>query len=194
MNYFDQIYLRVFGKSSTPKVAVDDLIQRSQSFVKKFDKWKASENCAELLNDLWQSYFWRKKGIEKRPTVLLHESNYSNGFAISYEDSGLDQYSFHYLFDYLKEQVKLLGYLSITSKVTMKEKGNDVETKEMHYLKPKRGFIEPIDQKYGNVLIEYYKINEVPTVIKVVANTYPDRIYKEPKSFELLTQHLFTKN
>jgi hypothetical protein len=74
----------------------------------------------------------------------------------------------------------------------MKEKGEEVETKEMHYLKPKRGFVEPIDQRYGNVQIEYTKLNDIPTRIKLIANTYPDRKYKEAESFESLTEYLFS--
>jgi len=192
MKYFDQIYSKVFGRDNTRPVAMDALIKRSRSFLEKFNKWKNSDLCQDFLNDVWQSYFWSKKGIEKKPTVLIHESNYSNGFAINYEDS-YDKNYFHFLFDYLADQVKHLGYILVTSKVTMTERGDNVETREMHYLKPKRSFIEPIDQKYGNVQIEYLKINEYPTRIKLVANVYPDRKYKEPEDFELLAKFLFTK-
>lgn len=194
MNYFDQIYVRLFGKTSPSSVVrVDHLINRSKSFIKNFNSWKSSDLCDEYLNEIWESYFWRKRGIEKNPAVVLHESTCSNGLAISFEPT-IGKNNFHYLFDYLAEQVKLLGYLMVTSKVTIKENGDDVETKELHYLKPKRSFIEPIDQKYGNVQIEYLKLNDMPTRIKLVVNAYPDRKYKEPKSFEDLTKFLFNKS
>lgn len=191
MNYFDQIYNRLFGKSKEAStVIVNALINRSQGFLNRFNAWKSSDACQEFLNELWQSYFWRKKGIEKNPPMVIHESTYSNGFAITY----LPEYSkkdFHYLFDYLADQVKKLDYRLVMSRQTMKESGDAVETKELHYLKPKRGFVEPIDQKYGNVQIEYIEVNNEPSRIKFIANSYPDRKYMEAQSFESLAQHVF---
>ena len=170
---------------------VDEIIKRSHDFLNKFNLWKSSDTCAEFLNELWQSYFWRKRGIDKNPPIALHESNYSNGFAITY----LPEYGrkdFHYLFDYLADQVKKLDYRLVISRQTMKENGDVVETKEMHYLKPKTSFVEPIDQKYGNVQIEYIELNNEPTRIKFIANSYPDRKYKDAQNFESLAQHVFT--
>ncbi|MEP0987802.1 hypothetical protein [Ekhidna sp.] len=156
MSYFDDIYARVFGKSSNQptRILVDEIIKRSQSFVTQFNRWKQTDICTDFLNDLWQSYFWRKQGVEKDPRLVLLESNYSNGFAIDYE-AEFGKRNFHYLFDYLADQVKKLDYRLVVSKRTMQEKGSVVESKEMHYLKPKNGFIEPIDQKYGNIQIEF---------------------------------------
>lgn len=193
MSYFDDIYARLFGKpnSTTSKILVDEIIQRSQSFLSQFNNWKQTENCSDFINDLWQSYFWRKKGVEKDPQLVLLESNYSNGFAIDYE-AEFGKSHFHYLFDYLADQVKKLDYRLVVSKRTMQEKGSVVESKEMHYLKPKRGFIEPIDQKYGNIQIEYIEENDEPKRIKLIANSYPDRKYKQADNFEDLALHIFT--
>ncbi|GAB4246045.1 MAG: hypothetical protein Tsb0034_24870 [Ekhidna sp.] len=192
MKYFDQIYLRIFGREKQPtSVMINEIIKRSQNFLQRFNAWKASDVCEEFLNDLWQSYFWRKQGIEKEPHMVLHESNYSNGFAISYMPE-YDRRQFHYLFDLLADQVKKLDYRLVLSRSTMKESDQGVEKKEMHYLKPKRGFVEPIDQKFGNVQIEYIELNNEPTRIKFVANSYPDRKYTEAKNFESLAQHVFT--
>ncbi|MEO9870061.1 hypothetical protein [Ekhidna sp.] len=193
MSYFDYIYQRLFGKSSaTPtKVFVNELIQRSQSFLDRFQAWKTSEYCEEFLNDVWQSYFWSKKGVDKDPQVILLESTYSNGFAINYE-SKYDKNNFHYLFDYLADRVKKLDYRLVLSRHTMQEKGDVVESKELHYLKPKLGFVEPIDQKFGNVQIEYIEENDKPTRIKLIANSYPDRKYQDAANFEDLAQYIFS--
>lgn len=74
----------------------------------------------------------------------------------------------------------------------MAERGDLVETKEMHYLKPKNDLTTPRDQKFGNVQIEYTRVNDEPTNIKLIANTYSDRAYQEPKDFEQLAQHIFS--
>lgn len=193
MNYFDQIYSRIFGKGkgTSATVMVNEILKRSQNFLNRFNAWKASEHCEEFLNELWEAYFWRKNGIEKNPPMVLHESNYSNGFAIGY----LPEYgkrNFQFLFDLLADQVKRLDYRLVLSRQTMKEQGDNVEIKEMHYLKPKRNFTKPIDQQYGNVQIEYIELNNEPARIKFIANSYPDSNYMEAKSFESLAQHVLT--
>ena len=191
MSYFDQIYARLFGKKNTKtSVMVNELIKRSQHFIHSFDSWKSSETCTEFLSDLWESYFWRRQGIEKNPPIVLHESNHSNGFAIGYIPS-YSKSDFHFLLDYFADQVKKLDYRLVMSRHTMQEKGDTVEKKEMHYLKPKYSFEEPIDQKYGNVQIEYLEVDNEPTRIKFIANSYPDRKYTEALSFEVLAQHVF---
>ncbi|MEQ9405717.1 MAG: hypothetical protein RIM99_19155 [Cyclobacteriaceae bacterium] len=191
MSYFDYVYKKLFSARSASAVLVEEVIKRRKSFLKRFNSWKTSEICQEYLNEIWQSYFWSKKGIDKNPQVLLLETSQSNGFAISYE-SRLNKYHFHYLFDYLADQVKKLDYRLVTSKMTVLEKGEDVETTELHYLKPKNDFTTPRDQKYGNVQIEYTSINNQPTLIKLIANTYSDRGYKAPDSFEQLARHIFS--
>lgn len=190
MSYFDYVYKRLFS-SRASRILVNEVIKRSQSFLKRFDSWRSSELCEEYLNEIWQSYFWKKKGIDKNPQVLLLESSRSNGLAISYQ-SNFNKNHFHYLFDYLAHKVKKLGYKLVTSKLTMEEREGFVETKELHYLKPKNDFTTPRDQKYGNVQIEFVRVDDQPTRIKLVANTYSDRAYQEPKSFEQLAQYIFS--
>lgn len=190
MSYFDSIYNKVFGTKSATPIIVNEVIKRSQRFLNNFHAWKSSEVSHELLNEVWQSYFWKKKGIDKNPQVYILESNYSNGISINYE-SKYDRKSFHFLFDYLADQVKKLDYRLVMSRLTIEEKGQIVETKELHYLKPKRSFVEPIDQKYGNVQIEYKMVDDHPDSIRVIANGYPDRNYQEVKNFDELAKHIF---
>ena len=170
---------------------INDLLKRSESFLERFNAWKKSETCAELMNDLLQSYSWQKQGVDKDPHMLLLESTYSNGFAISYEDK-YGKSSYRFLLDYLADQVKKLDYRLVMSRRTLQDKNGVVESKEMHYLKPKTGFVEPIDQKYGNVQIEYIEENDQPTRVKLIVNSYPDRKYKTAKSFEDLAHQILT--
>ena len=170
MSYFDYVYKKLFpsGKYSST-VLVNAVIKRSQSFLKNFNTWKASELCEEYLNEIWQSYFWSKNGIDKNPQVSIFESSRSNGFAISYQPN-FNKYHFHYLFDYLADKVKKLDYKLVTSKFTMEERGDNVETREMHFLKPRNDLTTPRDQKYGNVQIEFISVNDEPANIKFIAN------------------------
>lgn len=191
MSYFDQIYTRLFGQGTRTKVLVNGVLKRSASFADRFLTWRSSDACAEFLNDLWESYFWKRQGVDKNPSFALLESTCSNGFAIDYT-SEYGKNNFRYLFDYLAEQVKLLDYRLVVGRHTLEEKGEVVELKEMRYLKPKRDFIEPMDQKFGNVQIEYVEENDVPIRIKLIANSYSDRKYNEPLAFEDLAEHVLS--
>ena len=143
MSYFDQIYGRLFKRKDSSLVYVQEVLKRSNLFMERFNTWKNSDRCPEILNDIWQSYFWKQRGIDKDPNVSLLQSPYSNGFAISYT-SDIECNSFHYLFDYLANRVKELGYRKVVSRVTLQDQGDEVETTEMHYL----NFQEEISQMY----------------------------------------------
>lgn len=191
MSYFEQLLSRLFPKGRNEKpIVVDSILTRSSSFLIEYGKWKQSGKSTQLLDDIHMEY--KKVKIENIPSlVVLHQSSTSNGFAITYRDQ-CDSLIFNYLFDYLAEQVSQLGYTRMMSKETFREKGEQVERKEMHYLKPKRGFVEPIDQKYGNVQIEYIEQNNQPIVIKFLANTYSDRKYTQPLSFDSLVANVLS--
>lgn len=190
MSYFDYVYKKLFGARTS--VLVNEVIKRSQSFLLHFNAWKASEFCEEYLNEIWQSYFWSKKGVDKDPQVMILESGQSNGFAISYEPT-LNKNHFHYLFDYLADQLKKLDYRLVISKFIMKDRGEYIETREMRYLKPNNDLAVSLGHKYGNVQIEYMRINDYPTYIKFIANPPFRCDGNEYGNFEELAQYIFDK-
>lgn len=196
MSFFDDIYQRIFGTASSEangSVSVEALIKRSPTFLSEYEEWRASEQAAVFLESMWQSFYWQRKGVDKQPVLLLLESKYSNGFSLSYKSS-YGKKDFQFLFDYLAQQVQELGYRKVVSKSAIEERGEEVELKEMHYLKPKVGFVEPIDQAFGNIQIEYIEENGQPVRIKFRANSYPDRKYKEARSFEELAEEVLSVN
>ena len=67
-----------------------------------------------------------------------------------------------------------------------------VKTTERHYLKPPLNTEPPLDQRYGNVLIELVKENEEPRYLKVMVTTYHDRSYQPAQSFDAFLDALFT--
>ncbi|MEM0939617.1 MAG: hypothetical protein AAF600_11670 [Bacteroidota bacterium] len=192
MSFFDQIYFKIFGKGSSdkPPIVVDEIIKRNSAFAFKYEEWKKSPDCEGFLSDVNKSFNLSKQGMYNDPEVIIHEGINSNGFAISYPER-LDKSSFHFFFDYLADQVKKLNYKLNISKQTLKENGEYVEKKEMHYLKPKNNFVTPIDQKYGNVQIEYIELNNEPRRIKFIVNSYPDSNYTKALSFHSLVKNIF---
>ncbi len=192
MNLFDQIYTKLFKteKNANQPLVVDGIIKRNADFVRNYQEWKVSSNCKSMLDDVSKSYALKKEGMDNDPEMAIHAGTNSNGFAIHF-GSRFDKTSFHFFFDYLAEKVKQLDYKVSISKQTLKEKDDEVEKKEMHYLKPKNKFEKPIDQKYGNVQIEYLEVNNEPSRIKFIVNSYPDRNYTEALSFQSLTENIF---
>jgi len=62
----------------------------------------------------------------------------------------------------------------------------------MRYLKPKPGFVEPINQMVGYIQIEYIALNEAPYRLKFVGNNYSDRKYTTPLDFDELVNKILT--
>lgn len=194
MTYFDTIFKRVFGnKTNPPAINVDELIKRSDRFMDRFEHWRTSEIAQDFINDIWESYYWRKRGIDKNPPLVFFESSNSNGFAIDFSKD-IEKDHFQFLFEHLAQTVKGLAYRLVTSRRSLRDKGSHVEKKEMHYLKPAHDFKMPIDQKYGNVQIEYIEHDNQPIRIKFIANSYPDRKYTEPLDFEMLAEKVLSQN
>lgn len=191
MSFFDQVYQTLFPKKDqTNKVLLHELIHRSDSYTANYRKWNGSSNQADFLKDLRTAYYLKSKGIEGKPSVHLLKSQYSNGFAISYTDE-LDQNEFQYLFDWLAVTIENAGYRKSNSDVTIMDKGNFIETREKHYLKPPTGKSIPLEQRYGNILIEHISVDDKPSFLKLVANIYNDRSYSKAESFEGLAEYLF---
>ncbi|MEM9895261.1 MAG: hypothetical protein AAF789_02730 [Bacteroidota bacterium] len=193
MTFFEETYKKLFGTKSinADPVVVTSVLKRSESYQLEYKKWKKSVLFNELIPAIADSFYWCGKGVGKTPKMDLFKSSYSNGFSISH-DASIEKRHFQYLFDFFSEQVKYLDYRLVVSRETMADKGEVVERRQMHYLKPKMGFVAPIDQKYGNVQIEYLEINDEPQRIKFVANSYPDRQYKEAQDFQHLAEYVLS--
>lgn len=195
MSFFDQVFQSLFSKKeASNKVLVHEVISRSNAYKASFDEWKGSESCSQLLNDIRTSYYLKSKGIQGQPDVHLLNSPYSNGFAISFSQEKMNAKQFQYLFDWLAKMVEDLGYRQANKDVKILNKGKFIETKEKYYLKPLQGNEIPINQRFGNILIEHILIDDQPSYLKLVANSYNDRSYSKAESFEALADYLFKVN
>ncbi len=191
MSYFDQIYQQLFGKKSDDtKVLVNEVIERSPQFKDQYHSRVLMEDFNDLISAVFNSYELKQQKIEKKPDVHILNSQYANGFAISYNEE-IATSDFQFLFDWLAERTKGLGYQLANSDLQVVSKNNVVESKEKHYLKPPVGDGELINQQYGNILIEHILIDDVPSYIRYTASIYSDRKYKQAEKFEELTEYLF---
>ncbi len=190
MAFFDEIYAKVFGKTETPDpVFVHKLLTRSDAFSEKYRAWKKGRK-EELLELVATSLQLKAKGIEQDPQTHLLKFSGSNGFAVSFSsEMGTEELQF--LTEWFAELIlRHLPYRKANGDVMVRERNNLVETIEKIYLKPVATEELPVDQHFGNILIENFVIGTKPSYMKVTANYYTDRMYKPHRSFEELTEFI----
>lgn len=190
MAFFDEIYAKVFGKAEAPDpVFVHKLLTRSDSYLEKYKAWKKGRKD-ELLELIATSLQLKAKGIEQDPQTHLLKFSGSNAFAVSFSsEMGAEELQF--LTDWFAEYILgQLRYRKANGDVMIRERNNGVETIEKIYLKPVATEELPVDQQFGNILIENFVIGTRPSYMKVTANYYTDSMYKPHRSFEELTEFI----
>lgn len=192
MAYFEDLYQRLFTKQQKQPQLSHEVIRRSEKYTQHYRQWLESDQLKNYLDKYQKGYHYKKLKIQSSYDVHLFSSSMANGFALSY-NSEIPPIEFQYLFDYLAERVLALKYKQANSDVMIVEKGEVIETKEKHYLKPVSESGTPkVEQHYGNILIEYIRIDDRPSYIKVMASTYSDQLYAAPLDFDELLEYLFS--
>ncbi len=191
MGFFDNVVSKLFGKQGPKAAFIHEVLSRSEKDIDAYNQWIQTEDAIGTIADIERAYFMKRKGIVSAVEVHLLDSQYSNGFAISYNDQ-FDVDSFQHVFDYLKETSLNQGYKLSQGDRRVLDKENYEETIEKWYLKPISNAKDGIsDQKFGNILIEKTEIDRKPSYIKLMANVYQDRLYSEAKPFSELIEQLF---
>lgn len=200
MTYFDKIINKIFtGQGSPKKPEIREVINRSSKDIALFNRWKNSSTCKELIQQIAQAYYYKKTDINDDINIHLFNSPYANGFAITYQPI-INKKEFQYLFDFFKDQVLGMDYKLVDSDRCTTDKGDFVEIKEKHFLKPvlkreqKNNPYVLSRQLYGNILLEHVVINNTPSYIKVLANIYSDSMYEEAMDYDDFITNLFETN
>ena len=192
-NFRDYLSKLFPGKGGASKVVLNEVIKRSTPYQERYDMWAASERPALAYAAVAEGY-QAKLLNEEGPGVQVHilRSQYANGIAISFHNSGMSKEQFSFLFDHMAEKIRQLeGYRRVNADYLITEKQNFVETKEKYYLKPVvTKDTTVVNQRYGNILIEHILNDDQPIYIKLAANIYSDSNYNEAESFEGLMSYL----
>lgn len=193
MGFFEDVVGKLFGKQQADQPIIHEVMERTEVELGAYKAWKNSERRTDLVNDFDRAYSLKKQMVESSMEVHLLESQYSNGFAITYNDQiPVDQ--FKHLFDFLKDQILDVGYKLAQADRRIKHKGQYEESIEKWYLKPLAEDLQAsvIDQRYGNVLIELVSIDRKPSYLKLMANVYQDRLYTKALPFEELYNRIIS--
>lgn len=193
MTFFDEVFSKLFSKKEAAVVPVihEPLIRRQEQLV-LHAAWIAAGLHTGLIEDIHSAYHKKISGIISPLEVHILSTKYSNGFAISYEES-IEKDSFQNLFDYFKEKTLTFGYKLAQADRRVLDKGHFEETIEKWYLKPDvvHSGKEFEQQLYGNVLIEHIAVDRKPSYIKLMVNVYQGRPYAEARPFDEFLEKLF---
>jgi hypothetical protein len=190
MTFFDQVYNKLFTSKSTGLI-LHEVLKRSNSYLEEYELWKESGLPATLISDINESLRLKKEGIVKSPDVHQFSSDFTNGIAITYSPE-INKSHFKFLFDLFAEKVQNLGYKTSVRDLMVTGKKTYIESKEKYYLKNRPSNTKPIDQKYGNIIIEWVAIDDQPSFIRLMAQAYNDRLYKSPENFDDLAKYLLS--
>ncbi len=182
---------RIFPKAGRPESKIPFLsgrLVRENSYREAYAKWMDSPELNHDMTVLQNAF---ENADNQTLGFNIYRSAQSNGFYFN-RNLAIDLIYFPFLFDYFSERVLALGYTIYTSDFKIEEKPAGMQKLEKHYLKPPVDLSDlPIDQAYGNILIELYYLDDVPLYLKLMANVYSDRNYREPKKFLQLMDILF---
>jgi len=186
-SFFEEVYKKLFKKQNSNQPVVHEQLKRSEKELEDYGVWKSSEFRENLLQDFDRAYHLKRQQIESAMKVHLLDSQYANGFAITFNNVFTEK-NFRNLFDYFKDCVLDQGYKLAQADRRISDKQTYEETIEKWYLKPQGTDFdqEIIDQRYGNVIIEYIAIDRKPSFIRLMANVYQDRLYAQARPFEEL--------
>jgi len=193
MSFFDKIIKKIFPEESKDSDPIlKENLKRDVQFSEGYTQWLLKNDKFEISGYIKKQFELAKENKENKLMFRALNQSHSRGFILRLP-AGLVPQSMHFYFDYLKQVAHESGYHNYLSDVKYFEKKagkqSNIEKVERHYLKPSiknRKFIpgEPIDQIYGNILIENLIVNDHPLHIKLVAHSYNDKKYADALPFE----------
>jgi hypothetical protein len=188
MAFYERLLERLFPKNE--EISIHEVLKRSYQFNKSFDQWKSTDEGGNVIAMIRDSYY--DKVLNKMTSIDLevYHSPYANGIII-YPQHEQRKIPLTFIMEYIREKLELDDYRLVHADRKIKEQGKMVTGLEKYYLKPPLSAEIPIDQKFGNVILELSYNNDSPSKFKMMANVYSDRLYHQPKSFDDLITLIF---
>ena len=190
----NKLLQKLFGKKSDDfsKVpVVSEELVRSRKEEWEYSEWLSTGKYRNYIDNLQQNLQLRKEGLQPSMDVYLHQSPSANGFFFC-NRGDFGNKCMGYMFEYFKDKMLDANYFLQNKSREYEEEPDRVKTTEMYVLKPsQRGRKEGETLKhYGNVTLEYVLIDDKPSYLKVMSNTYNDRSHIEILPFEEFLDHL----
>ena len=173
------------------EVLVREMIKRNQVFLDEYELWKEAKLNEEMIAQIQAARTARDENPTASINYYRHAENMSNGFYVQASaEWNTTDYSFLVQW-FIDKIITLDYYVNNATREAVVENG-ELTTVEMFYLKPKLKYrMEmPYNQLFGNIIIEHIIKDEQSSLVKLMANVYSDRNFKDPYNFEDLLNEL----
>jgi hypothetical protein len=187
-------YFKGLFKKSEESTAANpfmrEAIERTETESADYELWKRTRSRDQMLAFINQQYANSLIEPERVETTAIDFINSAStkGFVMYFSERRDSLRDFCNLFDYLRERVLELGYVSYMSDERTYNKDLWVETIQRHYMKPsqrqhKSENPDKFVQLYGNVMIELFFRNNELANLKFRATSYNDHKFEEAHNF-----------
>lgn len=171
-------------------------LTRSGRYQAAYAAWVRAQVYLNWTGLYFKSYHYQKAGLPSPLRVQLIREAHVRGVIFFYEP-GISTHHFTYLFDLLKDRVQAHGYtLHSCDKLEVRHE-RYLEQVEKHVLTPLASDLSGTclcNQLYGNILLDYLKVNNKSGYIRFVANVYNDTYFSRPLPFDDLLEKVLQPN
>jgi hypothetical protein len=170
--------------------AFSKVLTRSDDFLAHYNNWKISGEASMMLKLLRATVEGSAGPEDSSPRVDFYSLPGAKGLSV-YGLQATDHGNYRFLMDLLKERLLDMDYRLYSSTSEKKSSTGDVIITERHYLKPAvRSSVAPMDQLFGNILIELEVLNDKGERLKLLATHYTGFDYKPVRNFDDLIVNL----
>lgn len=195
-NIFWKYFIDLFSKqekSSRSNPVIHEPLVRDASFEETFDFWKHKESTTYYLKYLHRQ-FTLYKVDDKEYDDNMQFLNTPSKKGIIIENKEYHKGNLPYLFDYLRDEIKDIGYRLYMSDYKIYTKKEVVIKTERHYLKPPLSSSTlKFKQHFGNIEIDLNYRDDKLKHLKIGVTSYNDRNFETPMDVKELYKKLFYK-
>ena len=179
--------------STASEPVTHEVLTRHRDRREDFTRWRegvVARRMRAWLREAYEHYLTHGKPPSRAVDFL--DTSSSKGFVVHFHRTQYTATEIRNFFDYLKERVQALDYRVQISDRRIFPRNHWVETQERHYLKPRLppGEINDLDQRFGNIMIEYELRDDRPWNLRLRATVYGDAAYRDAQSFAALMMAL----
>lgn len=165
-------------------------LRRSGRYTASYTAWVEEQAYLNWTGPFFKSYHYTKAGLTGPLRVQLVHDAHVRG-AVFFYDPNIGDGNFSFFFDLLKDRVQALGYaLHSCDKLKVRHE-RYTEQVEKHLLTPPASDLPGTslcNQLYGNILLDYIRVNRHPGYIRFIANAYNDSYFSQPLPFDELLE------
>ncbi len=181
---------KITSKADNDKKGFSKVLTRSDDFEAQYNNWKSNGDAALMLKLLRATIEGSTGSEESSPGFDFYNLPGAKGFSV-YGLSATDPGNYRFLMDLFKERLLEMDYRLYSSTIEQKTKIDLPHTAECHYLKPAaRSTDKPMEQLYGNVLIELEIPDGRVKQLKLLATHYTGYDYRPVRDFDELMVNL----